>query len=212
MTFNLLDYIILAILIGVGIKGFTRGFIKATASILGVLLGIYAGSHYNEILANYLQQHFLLQTFIADRINKYASAHVFTGDIPSFDFSGSLKLFQDPSQYMARLIMLALSFILLVFVISTIISILAGAVSRLISTTGLSWLNRSTGMALAIGKYTIILAVIVGIIHPVITAGSKIGVEKALSIAHYMDGSLLVGSLLKIFTYICTIAGAVTNA
>jgi membrane protein required for colicin V production len=48
---NWLDWSLLAILVFAGIRGFRRGFVVELASLVGVILGIWAASRYNAKVA-----------------------------------------------------------------------------------------------------------------------------------------------------------------
>jgi membrane protein required for colicin V production len=57
MPFNILDYIILAILVLFVIRGYIKGFIIGLATIIALLLGIYIAVHFSNYLDATLLEH-----------------------------------------------------------------------------------------------------------------------------------------------------------
>lgn len=51
---NWLDWILLVLLAGAAVRGFFRGFVVELASLLALVLGIWAASHYNARVAAWL--------------------------------------------------------------------------------------------------------------------------------------------------------------
>lgn len=52
---NLLDIIIIAVILLVVVKGFYRGFFRETASLIGIILGIWLANRYQPMLTGYLR-------------------------------------------------------------------------------------------------------------------------------------------------------------
>jgi membrane protein required for colicin V production len=51
-----LDFILAIFLLYFAFKGFTSGFIISIATLIGLVLGFYAASHFSEFTANWLQK------------------------------------------------------------------------------------------------------------------------------------------------------------
>jgi membrane protein required for colicin V production len=52
---NLLDIIIIAVILLLVVKGFYRGFFRETASLMGIILGIWLANRYQPLLTGYLR-------------------------------------------------------------------------------------------------------------------------------------------------------------
>lgn len=54
---NILDIIIIATVLYLILKGIFRGFIREVASLAGIILGIWIGSHFQPQMTSYLRSH-----------------------------------------------------------------------------------------------------------------------------------------------------------
>lgn len=64
MNLNLLDYIIIAFVLFLVIRGIMRGFIREISSLAGVILGVWLGNLYQPWLTNILKQHLPLPQYL----------------------------------------------------------------------------------------------------------------------------------------------------
>ena len=61
---NILDYIIIAFLLYLVIRGIFRGIIRETFSLLGIILGLWLGNHFQPWLTGILKQHLPFPSFL----------------------------------------------------------------------------------------------------------------------------------------------------
>ena len=57
---NWLDFLILVPVIWFGFKGFSHGLVHELASLIGLILGIYAALHFSEYMGNFLSSLFTI--------------------------------------------------------------------------------------------------------------------------------------------------------
>jgi membrane protein required for colicin V production len=61
---NLLDIIIIAVILLLVVKGFYRGFFRETASLTGVILGIWLANRHHPLLTGYLRTYLPETSFL----------------------------------------------------------------------------------------------------------------------------------------------------
>lgn len=61
---NILDYIIIAFMLYLILRGIFRGFIREIASLLGVILGVWLGNHFQPWMTDILEGHLPLSRYL----------------------------------------------------------------------------------------------------------------------------------------------------
>jgi len=61
---NILDYIIIAFILLLIIRGIFRGFIREISSLIGVILGIWLGNHFQPWMTGILKQYLPFQQYL----------------------------------------------------------------------------------------------------------------------------------------------------
>jgi uncharacterized membrane protein required for colicin V production len=204
MALNGLDYFIVLVLAGSAWRGYRRGLIKTAGSIIAVLAGIIVAGLYRIGMANYLQTHFSMQAVLAEKIKQYISAQT-TAMIPFYD--SSLNLFSEPSQYLARMLTLAIAFLILFFIVILAVNSIFGLLQKAFSLMGLNGINRCGGIIFSLLKDMIIISIILGMLVPVMKTGAVFGWDKAYMIVSLVEKSVLAGSLVKAYAFLAVLIG-----
>lgn len=194
MDWNTVDYLIIALIVLSGISGFKQGFIKAVGSLVGMLAGLLLAYVYYGQCALYLEEYYGVSS---------ALANVIRGRVPitvvSIDTSLAGIEFADTAQYLAYLIIMAVSFIAIYLLSSRVLLILWNGLDHLFSWGILAAANKALGMILIILKTIVVLVIITGLIYPALEMASRMGIYFSLIAFQGLEQSVLTAYLLSCF-------------
>lgn len=199
MSLNLIDYfMVLFIVLGL-ISGLRQGFIRAVSGFIGVLAGIMLAWAYYDNLAWYMEDYYGAITLTADFLRR----QLFLTAGPAIYVLDSLPGFHggkgvDPPYYLASLMVLLLSFLLILMLASKTVQFLWNSLGLVFDDGILGGINRLTGM-LAVGtKNFILLAVFLSFLSPLIKAGSEMGISGLKLLAQGIENSYFANIIFKV--------------
>jgi len=204
MTLNLCDYIIISILILSSIAGFRQGFINAMGHIIGLAAGVLLAILYYDNIALYMEEYYGLTTYLSEVIRNKIPLTVLNMDV---NFLTNGLNFADAAHYLAYLLIIAVSFILIFLVSSKVVQLLWSSMNTLFSWGILSSINRILGMVLGLGRSVIILTILLGLIFPALQLASGIGFYGALPVVDNLEHSLFTAYMLGAYDYMKGIIG-----
>ncbi|MDD3888675.1 MAG: CvpA family protein [Syntrophomonadaceae bacterium] len=207
MIFNLLDYIILAVIVLSAMAGLYKGLVKAVGGIVSIVAGILVAARFYGTCLLYIEKSFgvisLLAAAIRNRVPLTALSLM-----PGFSTKVNLNQpFVDTAQWLANMLVLAVCFLLIFLVSSKLVNLCFDLVGSLFNRGIFSWVNRLLGMALIMAKNIIIMAVVLGLLYPSIELASRMGFHNALEASRYLQASLLVDNLLVLFNLLKVMLG-----
>ncbi len=197
MEYNGLDLLLSGILVMSIIVGWGQGLVRCLGGTISLILGlIIAAASYKELVF-WIEKDWSLQSSLAGWLEKKISASA----IPSFGSMGSSEVgLADPAQYLAYLLLLAICFLVLFFVVISIGQIITTALNEVIKGSWFSGVNRLLGIAAQMLTYTVILSLLIGITYPAIVTGAKLGLDTAAWANELVQGSILAKKLFIIYT------------
>ena len=208
MHFNLLDYIIIAILLLSALNGLRQGFIDALGGMLSTVLALVVAVLYFEDCALYLEQNMGISTFLTTFIKQKVPVLALSLD-QSMLGQGLFALpgLTDPANYLAGLLVTAIAFLLLFTVVSVVLRLIFAALNSLFSLGLLGGVNRVLGMVLVFTKNLLIMILLVGIAYQPIYLAARMGLNWAGVVSGYMVNSSLAVLFMNAFIIIKTMVG-----
>lgn len=203
MQFNLLDYIIIAIIILSLLAGFKSGFIKAVTSIIGTVLAIFLAFTCHDEFLTFLNYSFNLQESLSEFILSKLLLNVVPVDVLFLaDFLPIETRLAEWAEKFANYIMVILSFFIIFLISKLILRLLIYFLEAIFSFSFLSWLNRLLGMIIIPAKNLIVLIILLGITYPAIELAAEMGLSGALAFMSLIQDSIIADSLLNCFQLI----------
>jgi uncharacterized membrane protein required for colicin V production len=200
MQFNVLDYIIIAVLILSALAGLRRGFFNVASGLMGTLIGLSGAIIFYRELAQYLENYFGVSIWLTSVLREHWPLPVLQpGIYEALGYSAGLS---DPLSYLVTAFIKALSFLLIFLLGSKIIQLLCRLLDVLLGHGILSDVNHSLGAGLLLLKNLIIIAVLAGVILSPLEIGARMGMPHAVVTTRYMHDSILLEQLLKLFAYL----------
>lgn len=200
MQFNLLDYIIIAVIFLSILAGYKLGFIKAITSIISTITAVILALVWYDDFIIHLNNYFDLQIYLSEVILSKLIAIFYPLDVlilaDYLPIEGKLTELADKFSYY---IMIILSFFIIFFGSRLILTVLSSILESLFSFSFLSWINRLLGMIIIPAKNLIMLIILLGITYPLIELGAEIGLSGPLIIMSLIEGSIITESLLNYF-------------
>ncbi|MGI6452721.1 MAG: CvpA family protein [Syntrophomonadaceae bacterium] len=207
MQFNWLDGLIALILVISAVSGLRRGFMEAMGSIVGIIVAVFLAVIYHDDLVIFLEAKYGVISYLADKIKGELNLTALSITNPLVDHLDSPSLLSDPGGYLARLLVTAGAFIVILFMVKLIIDLVIHGLDSLFSHGVLDWMNRMLGMILVMVKNMLFLSIILGILYPVILTGANMGFEGAITTLAVVDNSKFATSLLGIFSLLKALIG-----
>lgn len=201
MHLNALDYLILALLGISALVGFYRGFLSVLGGFASTLLALAAAVIYRNQLALYLEKEFGLKTWLSSAIADKIPQPTWGGS-PAESLLPPLKtlpLVQEQVAGFTHLVIAALSFILLYFIISKGLRLIWKLLEAPFRRGVMGGINRLAGLLLLAGKDLLIITAIVGILYPFIKTGSGMGLSGFINLNKLLAHSYIAPYLLDIF-------------
>lgn len=197
MSWNTVDYFIITLLVISGISGFKQGFIKAIGSLIGMLAGLLFAYIYYTRCALYLEEYYGISSALASIIRDRVPITVMSinSNLAGIEFA-------DTAQYLAYLVVLTASFILIYLLSSRILMFLWKGLDHLFSWGVLAAANKTLGMFLTIFKTVVVLVVSAGLIYPALEMASKMGFFFGLIAFQGLHDSILTAYLLNCFEFL----------
>lgn len=199
MSFNLVDYFIIAVILLSAVSGLYQGLVKAVGGMISIIAGILAAALYYDDCLVYLEQSFGVVSLLAEMIRNRMPITALS-IVP--DFSNIVRpnmAYADTAHWLANIILIGVCFILIFLISSKLLNLFWKLIDSLFSWGLLSWINRIMGMVLVVFKNMVIMAVITGLLYPSIELAGKMGFDKALAFSGYIDRSIMADNLIILF-------------
>lgn len=189
---NIFDFLVIAIIIMSAISGFNKGFINSAGKLVAAALGVVAAIMLYDNLVKYLQEYYGLVDSLSDLIRSKIPLAVSTLDT---NISG--MSFEDTAHYLAYLIIVAVSFIIIYLLTNQVVVMLCSGFDHLFSHGFLSLINRLSGLLLAMIKSILIISIVLGLIYPALIVAANIGFYVTLPIINCVNESLTATFMLE---------------
>lgn len=209
MFFNTLDWVIISLLVLAAVLGFKKGFIKSAGAVVSVIAGLLAALTFWEPAVLYLEKNYMIISGLNETIQKVLPIPTFDnleGMVPSL-FESARYAYQGATYHVARLIVSALAFVLILLVAAGILKLVWSILSILFDWGIMGTINRLGGTAFELAKGVLILSIIVGIAVPIIKSTARTGLPSAVNAQTYLATSTLVPYLDSIFQLMGRITG-----
>jgi len=191
------------------VVGFRRGLIASIGSIASLVLGIAAAIFYWEPVTDYLQNNYSLITYVAQFLAERLPIPVFDNQqgMTSTLLNSGFYAYQGLIYHVARLIVAALVFILLLFLVSRLSALVWHLLSMLFGWGILGTGNRIGGAAFEALKIILVLSIVAGLALPPMRSLADTGFPPAVDIMNSLDDSLMLPYLQGIFEFMGKITG-----
>ena len=186
MSFNTFDYFILAIAVLSGWSGFHKGFLYTVGSMFSLAAGVLLSIVYYRDLAAYLQEYYGVTGALAESIRSKIPLTALKVDNELIINGLNLG---DAANYLAYLLIMALSFIVIFLLSSKLIQLLWLGIENLLTWGSLSSINACLGIVLAVSRNLVILSMILGLLYPALQLASKMGFYLLLTVVEAIDES-----------------------
>lgn len=207
MCFNLFDYIIIAIILLSILHGLRKGFVKALGGMLGVLLAIILAAVCHDDIVLYMEEYYGVCTLLANLIrDKFSVSAMITDQVINIKCINNI-IFEDMAEYLAFKALLIGSFVIVLLLGSKIIKLGVNILDHIFHWGVLSWINGILGMLFMGIKTFIVMAVVLGLIVPVIKTGSIMGWTGAMVFLSLINDSILAEVLLDLFAMFGSLLG-----
>jgi len=199
VSFNYLDYFILLIIILSIVSGMRRGFIEAAGGIISTIIAIFMAIIYYDQCAVLLDEQFGIKLYISELLKEKIILSPAFSDNSLLSSINMGNFLANPAWYLSDMILTVVSFILILIVVKLILGFIVKILDSLFSRGALSWVNRFLGLCLVVVKNVVIMAIIVGLIYPVIDISADLGFNGAIEAVQVIEHSLLSEILLSLF-------------
>lgn len=196
MSLNAFDYMILLIAVLSGWSGFHKGFLYTVGSMVSLAVGILLSIIYYRDLASYLQDYYGLTAALAESIRSNIPLTALKIDQ---DLSIHGLILGDSANYLAYLLVIALSFITIFLVSSKLTQLLWLGIENIFTLGCLSSINRGLGIVLVVSRNFIILSITLGLLYPALLLSSKMGFYLMLAVVDSIDKSLIASYMLQTY-------------
>ena len=204
MPFNILDYIIIAIIMLSVISGLRRGFVLAFSDlIITFLAGILALVWYDDGVM-FLNEYSNVGTYLAEILRNKLTTSALSMDMPLVNIPLTLGVidFKDMAEVLAHFGLVIISFIIIFLLSLIMLKIIVNLLNKLASWGILSWINKLLGLVLVPVKNLLILMLIAGLIFPAVELAARLELSLAMTIYDLMKHSLITAVLLEVFAAI----------
>jgi len=204
MGFNALDYLIIISLVVSSLIGYQKGLIRSLGGVVSTLVGLGTAFLLRNPAANYLQEHYGVVTdltaILEKRLLNSAGVSEQPGMIASLPMvSEGLEAIHRQITEFSYLFVAALCFLLLYMASSHLLKFICVVLEKTLHHGILGRVNRWGGVLIVLTQNVVIMAVLAAVLISPLQLGSNIGIRSAFLAAYYMEGSVLVPYLLKIF-------------
>lgn len=209
MVFNVLDWVLIGLLVLGAIIGFNKGLIKSAGAVVSIIAGLLAALTFWEPAAVYLEKNYMIITGLNETIQKVLPIPTFDnleGMVPSL-FESARYAYQGATYHVARQIVSALAFILILLVVAGLLKLIWSILSILFNWGIMGTINRWGGSAFELTKGILVLSIVVGIAVPIVKATARTGILSAVNAQTYLASSVLVPYLDSIFQLMGRITG-----
>jgi uncharacterized membrane protein required for colicin V production len=200
---NLLDYAIILVVIAGGVSGYQRGLVRTVGNIVSLGLGLAIAALGAEKLTLYLEAKMHTVSSLAGYLeNHFPLSMVGTADMVLPQSLLIMPQVSDsPYTPLAYVLVLAGSFLSLCLLV-TVAALLTWAVLSWV----LGWvvdgtLNRAGGAAVGVGLKTVGMAVLMGVLVPLVEVGANMHIAGALITRSYTQTSVLTPYLVVLFKW-----------
>lgn len=196
MTFNIIDYFLLVILVLCALNGLRHGFVLAAGSIMSALAGIALALLCYDNLALYLEQHLgiisSLALFLREKTPMVALSVPYGMLVPGFRF-------EDTIQYLAYWLVGAIAFFGILFAVGMLLRQVFRWLESLFSMGMASGMNQTLGIILSVLQGAVVIGILIGFSFPAIDMASAMGFPGARILMEFLNASVLVQWLLPLF-------------
>lgn len=206
--FSTLDYIIIGILVISAILGFRKGFIATLGGIISTIAALVLAFMYQDELELYLESNFHLQSILTELLQKKLPFPTMGGEISSLPLlDSSLSFMENPHGDIAHLLLMAVSFLIIFILGGLVLKLIFNLLNGLFNWGVLGWINRMLGLLFVLLKNILIMAILLGLICPLMERGIQVGVIALTSPLAFTRESILAASLLDLFKFVQLMLG-----
>lgn len=201
MHMNTLDYLVLTLLAVSVLLGYYRGLISVLGGLASTLTALFIAVVYRHELALYLEEKFGLTSLLAHAMAEKIPQPAWS-DAPARDILPALKTLpfvQEQLVNFAQMIVAAICFVLLYIIISKGARLIFKLLEAPFYKGILGRINRLAGMLLLVAKNILLMAVVLGILHPFVKSGVGMGITGLINTGLWIDQSWTAPYLLNIF-------------
>ena len=209
MYFNMVDYIILAILVVSAVTGFKRGFFASLGKIASTILAIGVSFYYGKDFLAYLNYEYQIVGKVAEYLNQKIPILVLTHDsvLVPLSFIMPFESATELTQHLARLFVEPVAYIILFILTNIILSIVFMFLNRLFSGRFLGGINRTAGMVLLLLKSALIIMIVLGLSMPPLEFAAQLDIMGASEFYSHLYNSYLTNYLMGWFEHFKSIIG-----
>lgn len=207
MHFNIVDYIILAILTISAISGFKRGFFASLGRMASTIMAIAAAFYYGKEFFIYLNNRFQLVDAVAEYLNQKLPVLIMARDSAPLSFILSPEKVTELTPQLAQLLVEPAAYIILFFLFNIMLSIVFLSLNRLFSGRFLGGINRVSGLALLVLQSSLIITILLGIAMPPLEFAARLDIMGTSGLYYHLQDSCLVNYMTGWFDYLKNIIG-----
>lgn len=194
MAGNGVDVLCLAILALSMISSWRQGLIRVLGGVASLIVAFVMAALYYKSAAFWLEKQWGIQELLASAIRSHLPA------VPvSMSHPVSYTGMADPVIYLAYLALLAISFLVILALITGLGNGVVLIVHRIFSGIGLGGADRLLGMAAGLLKALLIITLTIGIISPFARTGAEMGLSSAAGLSGLIDHSLTAHYLMPVY-------------
>lgn len=196
---NVADYLIITVLFLSGLNGFKRGLLDTVGKIVSLVAGLLVALCFCDDLALILQHRFAFTSILAVRLQRTPLSfneldnpllQLIVADLPGA---------QDARLWVAQIIAVIISFLILLAAISILINILWQPLTGVFKHGIIGLFNRLGGLVLNISKDALIMAVIFLTVFPLLQLLAGVNLPIITDMCNYMQDSRILTWLYDSF-------------
>jgi uncharacterized membrane protein required for colicin V production len=171
---NWVDIILLIIFIKSAVQGFSRGLILSAFKTAGVIVALYMGVFYRDMVVNFLKTYFALDNFL--------SGIILTPAITDYDTLSVINV-----KSIIDLALGAVGFLLVFLLVQIVFLIPTYFIDGLIKISSLTLLNRLLGILFGLARTALWFALLGAVTSPFLLAFPESFLDKGLSTSYILN-------------------------
>lgn len=201
LGFNEIDILFVIVILFFAVSGYRKGLIVSVGGVLSIVLGIYCAITFWPAIGDYLQENYALVSILAGAMERVLP-------VPAFDqmekmvpllFETATYAYRGLAYHMARLLVSALSFVLIFMLVLFVTRMIWRLLSAVFNWGILGTANRMGGLGFESAKAILILSIVVGLAAPILKTIAQTGVQSAVIANGFYRESCLAPWLEQIF-------------
>lgn len=209
MECNTLDKGIMVILIISGILGYKKGLMASLRDIISTIIGLGIAFFYRNEAVNYLQEHYGVVSGLASFLEQRLSIPAW-GSTQSHTITSLPQVIEGLSYVhrqftgFASLLVGVLCFVLLYIISSRLIKLVFSIGEKIFGSMRRGGINSFGGAGIVIVQNIVGIAVLLGLLNPLLSVGAEIGIKTFSQASVYMQNSVMTPYFMKIYAFMQT--------